>query len=180
MLYKPIPGDQVELSKWALDMAEEVLSEPGTDGWNSRWLRILQRENAKGFHPEFPKYGFGDPVSYSLVHEVVEATLSCGAIRHGAECFNFYFPQELDEEYLVVWDKFPDLPWAYKDESGLRQFLRERVEEGYCFPLNPVWPIRDKGWYNIVDAFKRDQETMETMQAWWVPKSGVLEKIEEL
>ena len=28
-----------------------------------------------------------------------------GAVRHGAECFNFYFPQELDPEFLVVWSK---------------------------------------------------------------------------
>ena len=28
-----------------------------------------------------------------LVFEVVKVTESCGAIRHGAECFNFYFPQ---------------------------------------------------------------------------------------
>ena len=27
--------------------------------------------------------------------KVVKVTASCGAIRHGAECFNFYFPQDL-------------------------------------------------------------------------------------
>ena len=22
-----------------------------------------------------------------------------------------------------------------------------QVEDGYVFPLNPVWPVRDKGWW---------------------------------
>ena len=51
-----------------------------------------------------PKYGFGDATSYRLCGDAVKATLSSGAVRHGAECFNFYFPQELDDEYLVVWE----------------------------------------------------------------------------
>ena len=34
-------------------------------------------------------------------------------MRHAAECFNYYFPQELDEEFLVLWhgfDQVRDLP----------------------------------------------------------------------
>merc|ERR1711964_816657 len=115
---------------------------------------MLQGEWEKGFHPTFPKYGFGDSTSYRLIENVVQATLSCGAVRHGAECFNFYFPQELDESYLVVWEGFPDIPWSYKTEEELRAFLLERVVDGYCFPLNPVWPVRDKGWYDIYKALK--------------------------
>ena len=34
----------------------------------------------------------------------------CGAVRHGAECFNFYFPQELDPDFLIVWDGFANEP----------------------------------------------------------------------
>ena len=30
----------------------------------------------------------------------------CGAVRHGAECFNYLFPQELDPEFLVIWDGY--------------------------------------------------------------------------
>ena len=33
------------------------------------------------------------------------------AVRHGAESFNFYFPQDLDPEYLVVWDGYDGLQW---------------------------------------------------------------------
>ena len=50
-------------------------------------------ENAKGFHPNLPDFGFGDPTSYRFVEDVVSELKVCGAVRHGAECFNFYFPQ---------------------------------------------------------------------------------------
>ena len=47
-------------------------------------------------HPTPPKKTkSGSPLqSFSpLLPEVVQVTASCGAVRHGAECFNFYFPQ---------------------------------------------------------------------------------------
>jgi hypothetical protein len=66
-----------------------------------RWLSILKEEAAKGFHPNLPPYGFGDPISYGLIGKIVDEMKSCGAVRHGAECFNFYFPQELDPDFLV-------------------------------------------------------------------------------
>ena len=36
---------------------------------------------------------WGIPHDLRLPPKVVKVTESCGAIRHGAECFNFYFPQ---------------------------------------------------------------------------------------
>ncbi|KAK7254752.1 hypothetical protein SO694_00130032 [Aureococcus anophagefferens] len=54
------------------------------------------------------------------------AATACGAVRHGAECYNLYFPQELDDEYLVVWDGFPG-GFSYVDEPGLRRFLLDRA-----------------------------------------------------
>ena len=47
-----------------------------------------------------PKYGFGDPKSYAIMKFAVQRLEDSGAVRHGAECFNFYFPQELDDEFL--------------------------------------------------------------------------------
>ena len=32
------------------------------------------------------------------------------------------------------------------DHWPVRSFVAE-VHEGYVFPLNPVWPVRDKGWW---------------------------------
>lgn len=180
MKYEPLPASQGQLATWSLEHARSVLSEPGEVSWTARWLEILKKEAEKGFHPEFPKYGFGDPTSYRLIGDVVQATISCGAVRHGAECFNFYFPQELDNEYLVVWEDFPDKPWDYKDEKSLRQFLIERVEEGFIFPLNPVWPIRDKGWYKVLEALRQSQEAAAVSAAWDPPGLNINEKIEEI
>jgi len=178
--YEPLPANQAQLAKWSLNHAKDVLENPGEVGWTSRWLEILKKEAEQGFHPDIPKYGFGDPTSYRLIGDVVTATLSCGAVRHGAECFNFYFPQELDASYLVVWEGFPDAPWDYKDEKMLRSFLLERCEEGFVFPLNPVWPVRDKGWYQVLQALKDNPETCSSLAAWDPPGAGIMDAIEEI
>lgn len=179
MQYEPLIEDQLQLARWALDHTLEFVKTPNSEGWTTRWLNMLKCEIADGFHPDIPTYGFGDPTSYRLIENAVEATLSCGAVRHGAECFNFYFPQELDDNYLVVWQGFPDIPWVYKTEPELREFLMERAREGYSFPLNPVWPVRDKGWYEVMAALKCNETTVKTMEAWWVPDSEIRERSEE-
>merc|ERR1712183_658854 len=147
MAYEPLPRDQADLVLWCLKHTKNILNSLDGDIWTSRWLKVLSEENEKGFHPKLPKYGFGDPTSYRLIDAIVQETSSCGAVRHGAECSNFYFPQELDDEFLAVWHGFPNKPWAYKSEEALREWLLERIAEGYSFPLNPVWPVRDQGWY---------------------------------
>ena len=135
---------------------------------------------ARGFHPELPKYGFGDPTSYRIIEDVVGATLVTGAVRHGAECFNFYFPQELDDEFLVIWDGFTNPPWKSFKEEALRHFLTERVKEGYGFPINPVWPVRDKGWYDVLNALQGNPEAASNLKSWFPPESGVLDKIKKM
>jgi len=177
MIYEAIPDDQQKLAMWSLDHTTGILKNPGVSGWNSRWLDVLRKSSEEGFHPSVPKYGFGDAQSCRLIAKVVEWTKSTGAVRHGAESFNFYFPQELDEEYLIVWEKFPDKPWAYKTESQLKEFLLERCEEGYSFPLNPVWPVRDKGWYHIFASMELNDSARQAMECWYPPDSGISERI---
>ena len=58
-----------------------------------------------------------------------------GSVRHGAESFNFYFPQELDDEYLVVYDGFGTVPWKYLDVECLREFLSDRVDNGFTYVM---------------------------------------------
>ena len=70
-----------------------VLAEPSAAGWTKRWLEVLKREATLGFHPEIPPFGFGDPTSYDIMAKAVHRLGMTGAVRHGAECFNFYFPQ---------------------------------------------------------------------------------------
>ena len=60
------------------------------------------------------------------------------------------FPQELDEEYLVIWDGFSNPPWKSMSEDELRRWLRDRGSEGYSFPLNPKWVLCDAGWYDLL------------------------------
>ena len=180
MRYDPTPPKQVELIHWALDHTTKLLEIPAAKGWMGSWLGVIKEEARRGFHPTLPKYGFGDPTSYGLISDVIDVTNVCGAVRHGAECFNFYFPQELDDEFLVVWDNFADPPWRQLKEPDLRQFLLERAHEGFCFPINPVWPVRDPGWYDVLEALQQNQDGARNLKAWFPPESGVLERIEQI
>merc|ERR1712107_201431 len=125
----------------------------------------------------------GDATSYGLIGAVVQATCDSGAVRHGAECFNSYFPQELDEEYLAVWDGFTEKegkPWAYLDEAELRHFLLARIGEGYAFPLNSVWPVRDDGWFDLFMALLVSPQGPAVCKAWYPEGSGLIQLIEEI
>jgi len=174
------PSEQVELMKWALDHTANLLADPNQEGWMGRWLSILKEEAAKGFHPNLPPYGFGDPISYGLIGKIVDEMKSCGAVRHGAECFNFYFPQELDPDFLVVWDELENPPWKTVKEPELRAFLLERAREGYSFPINPVWPVRDPGWLDVLHALQEHEEGVYNLQHWFPPSSGVMERIKTM
>jgi len=183
--YESLPLDQAKLVTWVLEHTENVLNSLDENGWTSRWLDVIQKEAARGFHPKLPKYGFGDPTSYSLIGDVVEETAPCGAVRHGAECSNFFFPQELDDQYLIVWYKYPDKPWEYVTEEGLRKFLLDRVAEGFAFPLNPVWCVRDKGdpgssWYDILLALEANPTSRGCLDAWFPASAGILERVHRL
>lgn len=105
---------------------------------------------------------------------------ACGAVRHGAECFNFYFPQELDPDFLVVWEGLESPHWKVVNEPELRSFLLERAKEGYSFPINPVWPVRDPGWHDVLLALQKHEESAANLRSWFPPESGVLERIEQL
>jgi len=178
--YTATPPEQVALMNWALDQTATLLSSPGQKGWMGRWLGVLKDAARDGFHPQLPKYGFGDATSYALIGDIVDATAVCGAVRHGAECFNFYFPQELDPEFLIVWDGMASPPWQRVTEPELRTFLLERACEGYSFPLNPVWPVRDPGWLEVLRALQQQPEAARNLQSWFPPESGVLDRIVQL
>jgi len=182
MKYDPVAKDQLDLVKWCLGHAQNVLATPSERSWTQRWLDILMEENAKGFHPTLPEYGFGDPTSYGLIGKVVKVTEGCGAVRHGAECFNYYFPQELDDEFLCIWEGYQtatEPPWRTLTEKELRQFLLDRAADNFSFPINPVWPIRDEGWCEILKALQNNKESA-SLNAWFPPSSGVLAEIERI
>eukprot|EP00930_Biecheleria_cincta_P058005 TRINITY_DN43871_c0_g1_i1.p1 TRINITY_DN43871_c0_g1~~TRINITY_DN43871_c0_g1_i1.p1 ORF type:complete len:833 (+),score=140.44 TRINITY_DN43871_c0_g1_i1:260-2500(+) len=178
--YQTLPASQQEIVMWSLRHTRNILSMPSSKNWTSRWLTVLKNDAEDGFHPEVPRYGFGDPKSYSLIADCIKATAPTGAVRHGAECFNFYFPQELDSVFLVVWGGIGEVPWAYLSEAEVRQFLLKRIGEGYVCPLNPVWPVRDKGWYEVFEALQCSVEAQDALNAWYPPESGILEEIERI
>eukprot|EP00811_Abedinium_folium_P027508 NODE_4178_length_1925_cov_13.773637.p1 GENE.NODE_4178_length_1925_cov_13.773637~~NODE_4178_length_1925_cov_13.773637.p1 ORF type:complete len:585 (-),score=68.54 NODE_4178_length_1925_cov_13.773637:171-1739(-) len=172
--YEPLPPEQLELAEWSLDRTREILRDHQDVSWNRRWLTVLRLAKSQGLCPKIPKYGWGDATSCRMIAEVCEATKESGAVRHGAECFNFLFPQELDSSYLIVWEDFNatlQLAWQYMDEAGLRKFLMDRITEGFTFPLNPVWPVRDPGWYEIHNALKPTAK--------WMPER-LVEKIDTI
>ncbi|OLQ13919.1 hypothetical protein AK812_SmicGene2110 [Symbiodinium microadriaticum] len=148
--FEPLPPDQVDMMKWCLGHIEEVLSTPSKTGLMLTVVasvddrmdvaEVLKRESDAGFHPEIPRFGFGDPTSYTIVEQLVVAMGLLGAVRHGAECFNFYFPQvpfkaflscgcqakscktamkpDLDDEFLVIWPGFgADQPWQQPSDT---------------------------------------------------------------
>jgi len=180
MAYAPMDKNQVELAQWSLDQTKKIFETPGPASWNTRWLAVLREANKQGFCPPMPKYGFGDDTSYGLIKAVVAATQESGAVRHGAECFNFLFPQELDTNYLVVWEGFPDKPWDYKEEQELKEFLMDRIDDGFSFPLNPVWPVRDEGWFEIYEALMASSQAQDSLRSWFPPESKVRETIREI
>ena len=182
MRYEPLPPEQLQLIDWTLSWSDAVLREAPQDSknWTKHWLDVIKKEDERGFHPKIPEFGFGDPTSSKLIEDVVDCTKSCGAVRHGAECFNFYFPQELDKDFLVIWDGFADPPWQTFKEPELRDFLLKRAREGFSFPINPVWPVRDVGWFEVLQALQRGPESAENLNAWFPPDSGLIDKIAKL
>jgi len=181
MEYETLPPEQVELAKWALGHTRDILELPDQASWTSRWLEVLRSEAERGFQVDMPRYGFGDATSYRLIQRIVDATKETGAVRHGAECFNFLFPQELeDDSYLVIWEGLGHGHWEYMAQDELRSFLLARAREGFSFPLNPVWLVRDSGWYEIFTELQAHESTARALAAWYPPGSNLTEKVQEL
>jgi len=182
----PLTDQQAELARLSLEWCRGILESPAADSWTSRWLDVLKQKHQElqDFRVELPRFGFGDETSYKLVEQVVDATCTTGAVRHGAECFNFSFPQELDDQYLIVWEGFASangVPWEYKSEPEMRDFLKDRIAEGFCFPLNPIWPLRDPGWWDIFEALRNSQHGHQALKAWYrLPDSGLCELMDEI
>ena len=150
---------------------------------------IIARAHAYPFvtsHPKFPRFGFGDPISYSIMEEAANTLTSGntrnGAVRHGAECFNYYFPQDLDEEFLVISEHLPGTDhWAYMNAEEVQDFLIARIRDGYTFPLNLKWVLCD-GWGKLYDELIASDraEVKESLNTWFPPDSGIREKIADI
>ena len=183
----PLPQDQVEVMRWMISSIETVLLNRHPEGasWTEQWISILRKATKAGFHPEIPRFGFGDARSYSIMEQATKSVSLSGAVRHGGEAFNYYFPQELDDEFLIIADDLPGtkLQWKYVDVHGLLEILEEKVDEGFTFPLNPKWILADGyKWKRIYDKMlaSRHPNITQSMNVWFPPESGIREDIERI
>jgi Domain found in Dishevelled, Egl-10, and Pleckstrin (DEP) len=178
-----LPSDQLDVLKWCVNQIGKILDSPTRpESWTNRWLEVLKRETQGGFHPLIPKFGFGDPKSYSLIENAVDRLTRDGSVRHGAESFNFYFPQEQDEKFLVIFDGLGAVPWQYMDGDEVRQFLSQRIDDGFTFPLNPKWVLCDPGWKELYDKLisSEKEDIVNSMKIWYPPESGIRELIQDI
>lgn len=175
----PMAADQVELLDWCVSQIEWMLeTHKQPECWTTRWLEVLKYAARNGFCPSMPRFGFGDPTSYSMIEASVRRSAkSCGAVRHGPECFNYFFPQEMDDEFLII---FPgDQLWHRVSEKELIRILRHKIREGFTFPLNPKWLLCDPGWiYLFQDLLQSSNPgVQDSLDVWFPPESGLRERI---
>ena len=196
--YQPMPVEQLELLEWMVEKTANVLRDAKAQverrekptPWMRAWVHEIKRDaeerdkDAQHLQPSDPM-GFGDATSCKIFDAACGWTSHVGAVRHGAECFNLLCPQDLDEEYLVTWDGFNDdaghrgAKFRYLSERELRSFLLERIDDGYCFPLNPKWVLCDKGWYDV--WWKLNQANNgDGLEPWFPRASRLRARIEEL
>uniref|UniRef100_A0A7S3VCX3 Uncharacterized protein n=1 Tax=Chaetoceros debilis TaxID=122233 RepID=A0A7S3VCX3_9STRA len=183
----PMAKEQVELMKWLVQKIKKILKHPASDqSWTSQWLKVMTESYNEGFSPVVPQYGFGDPKSYEIMEGAANRFRyydKNGAVRHGAECFNYVFPQELDEWFLVISDTLPgNVPWVYVGVEELKNMLLEKIDDDFCFPINPKWILADSGWKKLWDKMLAStcENTVISMETWYPKESGIRELIEDV
>lgn len=175
----PMPPEQVDLLDWCISQIEWILeSHTQPEPWTTRWLEVLCFAAANNFYPSMPKFGFGDPTSQSMIETAVtRLAKSTGAVRHGAECFNYFFPQEIDDHFLIVYPG--NKIWKYVSTKELQNILSEKIREGFTFPLNPKWLLCDPGWINLFKELLHSNEpsVRHSIDQWFPRDSGLRERI---
>jgi len=171
---EPLPEEQIDVLEWMLDNIERILrkSAAGDSSWTSEWLEVLKASTLQGFYPKIPPLGFGDPTSYLIMEHAVGRLRGNGAVRHGAECFNYYFPQDLDEEFLIVSDRLPGkVPWKYVNCKELQDLLIGFADQGFTFPMNPKWLLCDEGWMSIFNKLAESDKSAikQSLEVWYPP-----------
>ncbi|CAB9509906.1 expressed unknown protein [Seminavis robusta] len=178
---------QVDLMKGNIKTAHEIL-EGNTSGssWAAKWQYAGRDHLFAGASKRqgMPRFGYGDEKSYKLMEDAVTRLAELdGAVRHGAECFNFEYPQEMDPSFLVISDTIEgNVRWQYVDSSQLHYFLLKRIVNKFTFPLNPKWILCDPGWSKIYDKLLTSDipNIQQSMNVWFPPKSGVRDMIAEI
>ncbi|KAL7536456.1 hypothetical protein ACHAXR_010710 [Thalassiosira sp. AJA248-18] len=171
--HEPLGTQELSMLSMCIEEIEGILATPEEgSSWTQRWLQVKKKHavsNDESCH-EMPKFGYADPRSYKIMSGAVHRLKSNGAVRHGPECFNYGFPQDLDDQYLVISDTFPGVPWRYANSEQLIDILSEKVDQGFTFPLNPKWILCDPGWKLVYDKLLASEKpNVQDSMAIWYP-----------
>ncbi|KAL9184912.1 hypothetical protein ACHAXT_002689 [Thalassiosira profunda] len=179
-----IPPEQVELVQWSVKMIGAILDERARSMSKASWMEAwidMTRKKGDGYHPSTPKYGNGDPKSYEIIEVAVSRLQDSGCVRHGAECFNWFFPQDIDEEFLVISDTLPgNIKWKRVGVQELQELLIAKIDEGFTFPINPKWVLCDPGWRRVYDKLLSSAHCQDSLNCWLPPETGLREEIDAL
>ena len=180
--HEPLGEQELSMLSMCVDEIEGILEAPNKGNWTQRWLEVKKKHAVaedKGSH-EMPRFGYADPRSYKIMTGAVERLKTNGAVRHGPECFNYGFPQDLDDYFLVISDTFSPVPWKYVNRTELIESLCEKISEGFTFPLNPKWVLCDPGWKHVYDRMLASQKpNVQDSLAIWYPDE-VRAKIDDI
>jgi hypothetical protein len=64
----------------------------------------------------------------------------------------------------------------------MQEFLCEKIDEGFTFPLNPKWVLCDKGWKEVYDRLMSSDKAnvQDSLDIWYPRESGIRERIESI
>ena len=183
-----LPEDQLELLQWLVRNIDELLRERKVLGrgkrWSDVWVDVIKRSALlDGYYPVTPRYGNGDPTSYTVVERAAERLKKTGCVRHGPECFNWVCPQEMDEHFLVICDALPgNVPWKYMNLRQLQDLLISMIDDGFTFPINPKWILCDPGWKKVYNKLRASNKpnVQESLDCWFPPGTGIREEIDRI
>jgi len=169
---EPLGEQEHSMLSICVDEIEGILSTPQKGiSWTKRWLEVKKKHLRSGIaSEEMSKFGYADPRSYTMMKGAVHRLRGNGAVRHGPECFNYGFPQELDDSYLVISDTLPgQVPWKYVNSAELIDILCEKIDQGFTFPLNPKWILCDNGWKQVYNKLLESSRSnvKESMNIWY-------------
>ena len=74
------------------------------------------------------------------------------------------------------------VPWKYVGVDELLTILAAKIEEGFCFPLNPKWVLMDQGFMQLYRRLLRSPHghVQDAMKIWFPPETGLREDIERI
>ena len=61
----------------------------------------------------------------------------------------------------------------------MQEFLCRKIDDGFCFPLNPKWILADKGWKRVYDKMMACEsvDVQRSLNTWYPPESGIRDQI---